>query len=229
MTFSRKLRCTLIQSTLANTRGKTCGLRLHQQIMTCCSPEAVLVLRSVSTFESLYLSRSTTRMNEAVSTALNQYFSARGSPPGAGEGVTIARTVTNELDSARFDPLLVRTVARNGGKVLEGFVSKIDGMAGQILVPSFILIVRTARTRLHRDIAHWSEREPSTDFECTAYKLSLPLLLQPTLCADGISTKSMGYPQAYYRRESRSCSSATLNVPKYIVNRKLLQADHSLP
>ena len=67
-------------------------------------------------------------MNDAVAAALTQYLSARGNPPGAGEGVTIARTVTNELDSARFDPLLVRTVARNAGKVLEGLASKIDAM-----------------------------------------------------------------------------------------------------
>ncbi|WVR05941.1 hypothetical protein IAU60_002967 [Kwoniella sp. DSM 27419] len=92
------------------------------------SPEAVLVLRSVSTFETLYLSRSTTRMNDAVSAALSQYLSARGNPPGPSEGVSIARTVTNELDSARFDPLLVRTVARNAGKVLDGFIKRIDAM-----------------------------------------------------------------------------------------------------
>ncbi|WWD17827.1 hypothetical protein CI109_102270 [Kwoniella shandongensis] len=92
------------------------------------SPEAVLVLRSVSVFETLYLSRSTSRMSEAVSNALQQYLSARGNPPGPSEGVSIARTMTNELDSARFDPLLVRTVARNASKVLDGFVQKIDGM-----------------------------------------------------------------------------------------------------
>ncbi|KAI9635240.1 Golgi transport complex subunit 5-domain-containing protein [Dioszegia hungarica] len=92
------------------------------------SPEAVLVLRSISTFETLYLSKSTTRMNETVSGALASYLSARGSPPGPGAGVTVARTITNELDSARFDPLLVRTVARNAVKVLEGMIAKVDGM-----------------------------------------------------------------------------------------------------
>ncbi|KAK8865981.1 hypothetical protein IAR55_001131 [Kwoniella newhampshirensis] len=92
------------------------------------SPEAVLVLRSVSVFETLYLSRSTSRMSEAVSNALQLYLSARGNPPGPSEGISIARTMTNELDSARFDPLLVRTVARNASKVLDGFVNKIDGM-----------------------------------------------------------------------------------------------------
>jgi hypothetical protein len=63
-------------------------------------------------------------MNEAVQSA----FAARGQTPGAGEGVTIARTITNELDSARFDPLLVRTVARNAVRVLEGMISRVDGL-----------------------------------------------------------------------------------------------------
>lgn len=90
------------------------------------SPEAVLVLRSVSTFETLYLSRSTTRMNEAVTSAMSQYSSARATAPSASEGVNIARTITNELDSARFDPLLVRTVARNAAKVLTTLKNRID-------------------------------------------------------------------------------------------------------
>jgi len=71
-------------------------------------------------------------MNDAVSAALSQYLSARGNPPGAGEGVSIARTITNELDSARFDPLLVRTVARNAVKVIDGFVARIDGMVRRL-------------------------------------------------------------------------------------------------
>jgi len=50
--------------------------------------------------------------------------------------VNIARVITNELDSAKFDPLLVRTVARNGVKVLDSLVSRLDGMvsfASQLL------------------------------------------------------------------------------------------------
>ena len=85
------------------------------------------MLRSVSVFETLYLSRSTGRMTDIVNSSLSSYLSGRGNPPGASEGVAIARTVTNELDSARFDPLLVRTVARNAVKVLDNFISKIDG------------------------------------------------------------------------------------------------------
>jgi hypothetical protein len=67
-------------------------------------------------------------MTEAVNSALGSYLSGKGNPPGAGEGVAVARTVTNELDSARFDPLLVRTVARNAVKVLDHLISKVDGI-----------------------------------------------------------------------------------------------------
>ena len=49
-------------------------------------------------------------------------------PPGAGEGMAIARTVTNELDSAKFDPLLLRAVAKNANSALEGFAGRVDNM-----------------------------------------------------------------------------------------------------
>ncbi|KAH7335890.1 Golgi transport complex subunit 5-domain-containing protein [Rhizoctonia solani] len=86
------------------------------------SPETVIVLRSVSAFEQLYLSRSTARMNETIATAVRQ------SPPGAPEGLAISRTIVNELDSARFDPLLVKSVAKNVGTALELLVGRTDAL-----------------------------------------------------------------------------------------------------
>lgn len=65
-------------------------------------------------------------MTEAVTSAMSLYSSARATAPSAAEGVNIARTITNELDSARFDPLLVRTVARNAIKVLTTLKNRID-------------------------------------------------------------------------------------------------------
>ena len=118
-------------STLGNIRGAHIASRLASSA-DCCSPEAVLVLRSISVFETLYLSRSTSRMSEIANSATASYLSGRGNPPGASEGVTIARTVTNELDSARFDPLLVRTVARNAVKVLDSLMSKIEGLVSYL-------------------------------------------------------------------------------------------------
>lgn len=85
----------------------------------------MLILRSIISFESLYLSRSTARLNEVVANAL---VGGTRSPPGATEGITVARIMTNELDSAKFDPLLLRSVARNVAATLETFTSRMDGL-----------------------------------------------------------------------------------------------------
>ncbi|KAJ6497874.1 Golgi transport complex subunit 5-domain-containing protein [Mycena sanguinolenta] len=89
------------------------------------SPETVLVLRALSNFESLYVSRSSNKLNETVGQA---FSGGARSPPGMNEGVNIARTVANELDSARFDPLLVRAVAKNVGTSLDMLLSRADGL-----------------------------------------------------------------------------------------------------
>jgi len=49
-------------------------------------------------------------------------------PPGAGEGMSIARSIANELDTAKFDPLLVQAVARNAAGSLDGFVGRVDAL-----------------------------------------------------------------------------------------------------
>ncbi|KAF8556095.1 hypothetical protein OG21DRAFT_1506874 [Imleria badia] len=89
------------------------------------SPETILILRALSIFEALYVSRSSTRMNEAVAQA---FSGGSRAPPGANEGNNIVRTVTNELDSARFDPLLVHVVAKNAATSLESVAIKADGL-----------------------------------------------------------------------------------------------------
>lgn len=66
-------------------------------------------------------------MSEAVAQA---FSGGSRAPPGANEGNNIVRTVTNELDSARSDPLLVRAVAKNAATSLESVVTKADGLVG---------------------------------------------------------------------------------------------------
>jgi hypothetical protein len=90
----------------------------------------VLVLRAVSNFESLYLSRSSNRLNEVVASALS---GGTRSPPGFAEGTGIARTVANELDSARFDPLLVRSLAKNAVSALDLLVSRVDTLVSSLV------------------------------------------------------------------------------------------------
>lgn len=142
------------------------------------SPEAVLVLRSISTFETLYLSKSTTRMNEIVSGALASYLSARGSPPGPGTGVTVARTITNELDSARFDPLLVRTVGRNAVKVMEGMIAKVDGMVSSACTDLLHFGLRiVAGQRLYCGISDRAKCHSSSSRKLPACGILIPLLV----------------------------------------------------
>lgn len=43
-----------------------------------------------------------------------------------GEGISIARTAANELDAAKFDPLLVKAVAKNVQSSLELLLTRID-------------------------------------------------------------------------------------------------------
>ncbi|EGO25368.1 hypothetical protein SERLADRAFT_448348 [Serpula lacrymans var. lacrymans S7.9] len=89
------------------------------------SPETVLVLRALSNFEALYLSRSSNKLNEAVGQA---FAGGARAPPGMNEGINIARAVANELDSARFDPLLTLSVAKNALSSLDMFLSRTDGL-----------------------------------------------------------------------------------------------------
>lgn len=83
-------------------------------------------------------------MTDIVNSAMSSYLSGRGNPPGASEGVAIARTVTNELDSARFDPLLVRTVARNAVRVLDTLLGKVDGAVSLNLVGTRVILISSS-------------------------------------------------------------------------------------
>jgi hypothetical protein len=72
-------------------------------------------------------------MNEAVSAAVS---GGLRSPPGATEGTSAARVLSNELDSARFDPLLVKSAANAFNKAVEMFVDRVD-----LIVRAFLPIL----------------------------------------------------------------------------------------
>src|SRR6266702_1937639 len=89
------------------------------------SPETVLVLRALSTFEALYLSRISNKMNEAVGQA---FQGGARAPPSSPEGTNVVRTIANELDTAKFDPLLVQSVARSAKSSLDMLLARADGL-----------------------------------------------------------------------------------------------------
>lgn len=100
-------------------------MELNTVLMKLLSPETVIVLRSVANLESLYLSRSTNKLNEAVGQA---FSGGARAPPGSTEGVNVARAVANELDAARFDPLLVRAVAKIISSSLDMMLSRTENL-----------------------------------------------------------------------------------------------------
>jgi hypothetical protein len=48
--------------------------------------------------------------------------------PTGNEGQTTARLIVNELDKVRFDPLLIKAVARGAARGVEGFVTRCQGL-----------------------------------------------------------------------------------------------------
>ncbi|KAK2467810.1 hypothetical protein APHAL10511_000105 [Amanita phalloides] len=87
------------------------------------SPETVLILNALSNPETNYLSKSMMKMNEVVAQAFAGGFRA---PPSTAEGLNMAHSIANELDAGRFDPLLVRALAKNVLLVLKSITSRAD-------------------------------------------------------------------------------------------------------
>ncbi|KAL7281218.1 hypothetical protein ACG7TL_004526 [Trametes sanguinea] len=144
------------------------------------SPETVLVLRALSNFESLYLSRSSNKLNEAVGQA---FSGGARSPPGMSEGVNIARAVANELDSAKFDPLLVQSVARYAASSLELMLTRTDNLiARERTATSLIGPIATPQQVLNGSVATciyhcWSRLDKLRE----EYPESVVSILQPVL------------------------------------------------
>lgn len=92
------------------------------------SPETVLILRSINLFETSYLARASNRMSEAIAAA---FAHGQRSPPGMQEGTGIARVLSNELDAARFDPLLVKSLTKHIGKAIDSFVDRAETLVSQ--------------------------------------------------------------------------------------------------
>jgi hypothetical protein len=110
--------------------------------LTSQSPETVLVLRSIQPFETVYLTRSTNRLNDSISKSFNQLNSSMitssfitsslsrlpGGPPSiptAQEGLNFSRLILNELDAVKFDAILSKNLVEKVVKTnLEQFLQR---------------------------------------------------------------------------------------------------------
>jgi conserved oligomeric Golgi complex subunit 5 len=64
-------------------------------------------------------------MNESVGQA---FQGGARAPPSSSEGTNVARMIANELDAAKFDPLLVRSVARSAKSSLDMLLGRTDSL-----------------------------------------------------------------------------------------------------
>lgn len=101
------------------------------------SPETIIILRALSVFEQAYLQRSTNKLNELVAQSL---AGGARAPPGMGEGLSIARMAVNELDAAKFDPLLIKSVAKIVKTGLETLLTRIDPLVGNLMFSLIVVI-----------------------------------------------------------------------------------------
>ncbi|WAQ89819.1 hypothetical protein PtA15_11A510 [Puccinia triticina] len=74
------------------------------------SPETILTLRAVLPLENIYLNRVMTKMTDA----------------GNGRAEKLTTVLANELDAARFDPLLVRSVCRKAKEVVDNYLKRVE-------------------------------------------------------------------------------------------------------
>lgn len=97
-------------------------------------------MRAISKFETLYLARSASRITDVINASFN---TNNRTPPAAKEGEQVSRVIANEMDSARFDPLLSRSMARVVVKALDAVREKVESMVNIMFISSHSSIALT--------------------------------------------------------------------------------------
>lgn len=135
-------------------------------------------MRALSTFESLYLSRSGNRLNEVVAQAVSGGARA---PPGATEATNVSRAIAGELDAAKFDPMLVAGVAQKAKGSFEMLLARIDPMvpSTSCLATSFFDVKTTGCQRQMGDQLVRPCLHPSNGAKCSTGIIPIQLLDWP--------------------------------------------------
>ncbi|KAL0140262.1 Golgi transport complex subunit 5-domain-containing protein [Mucor lusitanicus] len=90
------------------------------------TPEYVIMLRSFSTFQTSFLTKSLQRMYDAVNSTFPAYGGLARTPPGRNNVLNITRIIGHELETASFEPHLAQAVAKNAIKALSTFCVKCE-------------------------------------------------------------------------------------------------------
>ena len=185
------------RSILKSIKGEFCrDARCKRELINShFSPETVLCLRAISKFETLYLSRASTRMTDSINSAFGGGYKQ---PPASREGDSVARVMLNEMDAARFDPLLGRSMARLLGKAIDAITGKVDGLVSLLRIApkmhedDLIYSRDLVGQRLFRDIAYRTSGKLCSGQQLCFGQLHVPHCLQHTESLYGIPFKSDG-------------------------------------
>lgn len=126
MTSSLKLQYTVTQSILRRNKGVVFfwSSDFFTALTVLYSPETIIILHALLPFETAYITRMSTRINESI----GQSFSGGSRTPGKAEGLNVARAITTELEISRFDNNLLKQVSKIAASALTMFLSRIDSM-----------------------------------------------------------------------------------------------------
>lgn len=185
-------------------------------------PETILLLRAVQPFESLYLTRATNRLNESISSAFSLASSSSSNPlslpasftsssrgttiPTGNEGQTTARLIVNELDKVRFDPLLVKAVARSLVRGVDVFVTRCQGLVSHFdhINDDMGILIQSGRVDYIGLHGHFNPRAisyTSATYKCLDSQRSVSLTTTIKSCSPRVWRGSKGYFETKHRRE----------------------------
>lgn len=84
------------------------------------------LLRSLSPLATAYLQRSSSRMHDPINLAFASGGAGRG--PARDDADRVVRIISGELEQARFDRGLLRSVGKNAGKAVHAFATKAESV-----------------------------------------------------------------------------------------------------
>jgi len=103
------------------------------------------------------------------------------------EGIAIGRAIANELDAAKFDPLLSKAIAKGIVTSLEQMMSRwsnlVSSIIGQWIPVDLNGVGYLGCMGSDRRVAGRADRHPSTGLQCSAGFVLIPVLV-PTRQAE---------------------------------------------
>ncbi|KAI8898021.1 hypothetical protein BC833DRAFT_620715 [Globomyces pollinis-pini] len=89
------------------------------------NPETVLLMKTLSSFEAAYVSRSLNRLLETVNVVIPERATNKAFT-NSEDANRLSRTISSELNAVKFDPHLLKSITKNVSKTLTLFLAKLS-------------------------------------------------------------------------------------------------------